>query len=91
MTREHPIKTAARSGVLTVTECPDRITVRLTFDRYGDCGDAAEIARQIWPLFSRFDTDPRPIDFDAPDLGQRAVIDSADGCAFAVLAEETRQ
>lgn len=92
MTREHPIKTSARSGVLTVTEHADRIALRLTFDRYGDFGDMAEVLRQLWPLLSRFDADSRPIDFDAPDFGQRALIDfDANGRAFAAVTEDTRQ
>ena len=92
MTREHRITTRARSGVLTVTEHPDRIALRLTFDRYGQLGDEADIARQLWPLLARFDADPRPLDFDAPDFGQRAVIDTdASDRPFAIVTEETRQ
>jgi hypothetical protein len=92
MTRAYPIKTAARSGVLTVTERHDRVELRLTFDRYGELGDEADILRQLRPLLAPFDSDPRPLAFDAPDLGQHAVIDfDAQGRPFAVVAEEPRQ
>jgi hypothetical protein len=90
--REHTIRTERRTGTLTVTEHADRIALRLTFDRYGELGDEAEIARQLAPLLARFDADPRPLDFSAPDLGQRAVIDAGrDGPAFSVLVEAARR
>jgi hypothetical protein len=92
MTREHRIKTPARTGVLTVTEHPDRIDVLLTFDRYGALGDEAAIAAQVWPLLAPYDSDPRPLQFDDPYLGRRALIDfGSDGRPFAVVTEEPRQ
>jgi len=92
MKHEYPIKTAARTGLLTVTEHADRIAICLTFDRFGDLGDALDIARQLLPVLARFDSDPRPLAFDAPGMGMRAAIDlDGDGKPFAVLAEETRQ
>jgi hypothetical protein len=92
MKREYRIATFARCGVLTITEHPDRIELRLTFDRYGELGDEADILRQLRPLLAPFDSDPRPLAFDAPDLGQHAVIDfDAQGRPFAVVAEEPRQ
>jgi hypothetical protein len=91
-TRAYPIKTAARAGTLTVTERADRIAMRLTFDRYGDLGDEVAILKQLLPLLAPFDRDPRPLDFDAPDIGSRLVIDTdTDGRTFAVATEEPRQ
>jgi hypothetical protein len=92
MTREYPITTAVRSGLLTVAEHTDRIALRLTFDRYGDFGDEADIVRQLRPIFAAFDRDPRPLVLDAPDYGSRARIDcDRDGRAFAIVETETRQ
>jgi hypothetical protein len=92
MKREYRIATFARCGVLTVTERPDRIELQLTLDRYGELGDEPDIVRQLRPLLAPFDSDPRPLSFDAPDLGRRAVIDfDAVGQPFAIVAEEPRQ
>jgi len=90
--REYPIKTARRTGLLTVTEHADRIVLRLTFDRYGTLGDEAEIARQLAPLLAPFDRDPRPLDFESPDTGQRAAIDFDEaGRPVAVVTSEPLQ
>lgn len=91
MTRDYPIKTAARSGVLTVTEHPDRIELALTFSRYGDLGDGADILRQLAPHVRRYDADPRPLVVDSPDFGRRAVVFDAPEGTYMFAAEETRQ
>ena len=92
MTREYPIKTTARAGVLTVTEHADRIALALTFDRIGDFGDLPAILSQLRPLLCRYDRDPRPLVMTGTDTGLRAAIDVDDnGKPFAALTEETRQ
>jgi hypothetical protein len=92
MTREHRIVTSCRTGLLTVTEHADRIVLRLTFDRYGELGDEAEIARQLAPLLAAFDRDPRPLDFESPDTGRRAVINFDEvGRPVAVVTSDPLQ
>jgi hypothetical protein len=92
MTRDYPIKTPARSGVLTVAERADRIDLTLTFDRYGDLGDGDAILRQLLPALATFDRDPRPLRFVGPDLGCAAVIDfDAAGRPCVTVTAETRQ
>ena len=92
MTREYKIKTPLRTGTLTVTEQPDCVVLALTFDRYGEFGDGAAILAQLRPVLSRYDRDPRPVQFDDPNLGQRALTDfDGDGRPIAVVTQETRQ
>lgn len=92
MTRDYPIKTPARAGVLTVTEHADRIDARLSFDRYGDFGDLSAIVGQLHAVLSRYDRDPRPLLMVGTDTGTRAAIDvDASGRPFAVVTEEPRQ
>ena len=92
MTRDYPIKTPARAGVLTVTEHADRIDARLSFDRYGELGDASAILAQLRPVLSRYDRDPRPLVLIGTDTGTRAAIDvDCNGRPFAVVTEEPRQ
>lgn len=90
--REYEIRTPVRTGMLTVTEHADRITLKLTLSRYGELGDEAEIARQLAPLLAPFDCDPRPLDFESPDTGQRAAIDFDEaGRPVAVFTSEPLQ
>lgn len=92
MTREYPIRTSRRTGMLTVTEHAGRIVLRLVFDRYGEFGDEAVLARQLWPILARFDRDPRPLHFEVPDAGQRVEIDfDRDGRPVAVVTTEPLQ
>lgn len=92
MTRTHRIVTSARTGLLTVTGHADRVSLCLTFDRYGELGDELEVLRQLARLLLPYDLDPRPLHFESPDAGERAVIDvDTTGQAFAVVAREPRQ
>ena len=91
MTREYPIRTSARSGVLIVQESAAKVLMRLTFDRYGELGDEREIARQLAPLLTPYDGDHRPVELDAPDIGANALIHvGRDNRPFAVLSVEER-
>jgi hypothetical protein len=88
----HWIQTAARTGRIEVRLREDRIEMRLTFTRYGELGDVDEIARQLAAVLRRFDGDPRPLLFVAPDLGQQTRIATvAQGLLRVELASEARQ
>ena len=92
MTREYPIKTSARTGVLTVTEHADRVEAHLHFDQQGARDDELEIVSQLQPFLSRFDRDDRPLLVIGADTGIRAAIDVDDfGVPFALLIEEPRR
>ena len=57
MTRIVPITTHARTGTLEIDERNDRVFLALTFDKYGDFGDLAEITKQLAREIIRFDGD----------------------------------
>ena len=52
MTRIVPITTHARTGTLEIDERNDRVFLALTFDKYGDFGDLAEMRRGAGPSSS---------------------------------------
>ena len=55
MTRIVSITTHARTGTLEIDERNDRVFLALTFDKYGDFGDLAEITKQLAREIIRFD------------------------------------
>ena len=73
MTRIVPITTHARTGTLEIDERNDRVFLALTFDKYGDFGDLAEITKQLAREIIRFDGDGRPLIMRNPPRGGTAV------------------
>lgn len=81
MTRIVSITTHARTGTLEIDERNDRVFLALTFDKYGDFGDLAEITKQLAREIIRFDGDGRPL---IPVAGGRSgrVAHAARGGSF---------
>ena len=73
MTRIVSITTHARTGTLEIDERNDRVFLALTFDKYGDFGDLAEITKQLAREIIRFDGD-----------GGFAIVRGADAAAKAI-------
>ena len=69
MTRIVSITTHARTGTLEIGERNDRVFLALTFDKYGDFGDLAEITKQLAREIIRFDGDGRPLIMRNPTTG----------------------
>lgn len=74
MVQTHVIKLPKRTGILTITQEPDRILVKLTFDRYGFFGDEEAIKEWLGPLFEQYDNDKRPLVMKNPTTGEIATI-----------------
>ena len=72
MTRIVSITTHARTGTLEIGERNDRVFLALTFDKYGDFGDLAEITKQLAREIIRFDGDGRPLIMRNPTTGETA-------------------
>ena len=72
---------------MDITEEPNRIFVRLRFDKYGDFGDDKEISNWMLPLFERYDNDHRPIVMDNPSSGQTAAIFGDESHALMVVQD----
>lgn len=90
MTTRHPFKTSARSGCATVTELPDRVRIVLEFDRYGDCGDEAEVRAALLLIVRQYETDPRPIEMPNPHSGETALVNGVGGVGIAVITPPRR-
>lgn len=87
----HLIQTPARRGSLEVTEQPDRIILRLRFDKYGALGDDAELENWMRPIFEAYEADPRPFVLDHPGTGQVATIwGDRDQSVLAVFTPDSR-
>ncbi len=78
------LKTRGRTFSLTITEHSDRVEIALTATKYGTFGDEPELQAWLAPIFSHYDTDPRPIVMANQHSGELAVItgDEHDGVAF---------
>ncbi len=85
MTHTHIRRFPQRTGTCTVTEHPDRVEVRLTFNRYGDLGDKPEVMQWLEPIFTAFDSDPRRLVMNHPHSGQRLVVSGDDRACVALV------
>ncbi len=75
MPETHVIQLPKRTCKLEVIEEPGRIVLKLRCSIYGeDLGDTDEISKWLWPVFERFDSDPRQIFIDNPSTGQTATV-----------------
>ena len=71
-TERRHLTTHARTGTLEIDERNDRVFLALTFDKYGDFGDLAEITKQLAREIIRFDGDGRPLIMRNPTTGETA-------------------
>jgi hypothetical protein len=70
----HIIKLPKRTGELRVTERSDLIVAELSFDRYGDLGDIAEVETWLGSIFAKYDEDARPVCLRHPLTGELAIV-----------------
>ena len=81
----------ARTGTVTVDELDDMVRVAVTFSAYGRHGDEEAFAAFMFPILSRYEDDPRPVQMTHPLTGEVATISKAGGLPYAVVKAPTKQ
>jgi hypothetical protein len=68
------VKLPRRTGKATISEHPEHIMVVLTFSRYGDLGDEAEIRLWLGEVLKKYEYDPRPVCMPNPTTNELAIV-----------------
>jgi hypothetical protein len=73
-TQTHIVKLPRRTGKAQITERSGFVVVELSFDKYGNLGDEAEVRTWLGTIFEKYEDDPRPVFMPHPATGELAML-----------------